>query len=285
MENKVLQDVVRIALIATVGIAAFAISLSIWGGWHDEWSGYNASGRISDGYCNIAVIPIVGSIIPYNGADKDGMTMESDLAPTTNPDDFSYMVRASEADPNILGILVRIDSSGGTPAASEVMAEALKAAAVPVAALIREVGASGAYLAATGADTIIASPMSDVGGIGVTMSYLQNTGQNRTEGIDFISLASAPFKDTGNPNKPFTAQDRALLERDLGIYHKQFVSEVAANRNMSTQEVDKLADGATMPGTMALSAGLIDTLGDKETSREWFAQQLDVSEEDIHFCE
>jgi protease-4 len=283
MESRLAEDLVRIAIIAVTGIVAFSIGLWIWGSWSDGRSGYYSG--ISDGYCNIAVVPLVGDILPYSGANKDGLVMESDLPPTTNADDFSYMIRAAQADPNIAGILVSIDSPGGTPVASEIMADALKRSGLPVAALIREIGASGAYMAATGAGTIIASPFSDVGSIGVTMSYLENTGQNEAEGLDFVSLTSAPFKDTGNPNRALTAEERALLERDLDIYHDQFVNLVAANRNMPKEEVAKLADGSSMPGTLALEKGLIDALGDKETAREWFAGQLDMSQDDVRFCE
>lgn len=138
---------------------------------------------------------------------------------------------------------------------------------------------------ATGADTIIASPFSDVGSIGVTMSYLDYTQQNRAEGIEFVSLSSAKFKDYGSPDKIMTAEERSLLERDLKIYHDEFVKQVAENRDMSLEDVEKLADGSTMPGSLALEAGLIDSLGDRETVREWFAQELGLDSEEVVFCQ
>ncbi|MFA6408425.1 MAG: S49 family peptidase, partial [Candidatus Paceibacterota bacterium] len=167
------QYVARYAILALGVIATFSICLWIWGSWHDEWSGYNASSSVSDGSCNIAIIPIVGNIIPYAGADQDGSG--NIPPPSTNPDDTLAALRAAEADPNIRGVLVRIDSSGGSPVAAEVIANGLRHASLPLTALIREVGVSAAYLAATGAKTIIASPFSDIGSIGVTMSYIDNS--------------------------------------------------------------------------------------------------------------
>lgn len=285
MNRTMPQQLLIIAAWAVAALIAFTAGLWLFGQWHDEWSGFNAGASISDGTCNIAVLPIVGSIIPYAGADKDGLTMEADLPPSTNPDDVAAILRFAESDPNILGVLARIDSSGGAPVASEIIANALKQSPLPIAALIREIGVSGGYLAATGADTIIASPMSDVGGIGVTMSYLENSGKNEKEGLRYVPLASALYKDAGDPNKPLTVAERALLERDLKIYHDQFVKEVAENRGMTIEAVAKLADGSSMPGTMALENGLVDALGDQETAREWFATQLRITLEEVVFCE
>jgi protease-4 len=273
----------RLFILAIILIITFFICLWVWGSWHDEWSGFNASIAISDGFCNIAIIPIVGDVIPFAGADQDGSG--STPPPSTNPDDTLAALRAAEDDPNIRGVLVRVDSSGGSPVAAEIIANGLKHASLPLAALVREMGASAAYLAATGAKTIIASPFSDIGSIGVTMSYIDNSAQNAKEGLQYIPLTSAKFKDYGDPNKLLTADERTLLERDLKIYHEQFVKEVAENRNLSIEQVSKLADGSSMPGALALENKLIDALGDQETARAWFAEQLEIPLEEVTFCE
>src|SRR3990167_8909236 len=243
-----------ITLWALAIIVVFAVGLRIFGSWHDEWSGYNASTMISDGSCNIAVIPITGDIVPYAGAYEDGSGNE--MPPSTNPDDTLATLRWAESDPNVFGVFVRIDSSGGSPVASEIIANGFKNSSLPVVALIREMGTSGAYLLATGAETIIASPLSDVGGIGISMSYLENSAQNTKEGLQYISLASAKFKDYGSPDKPLTLDERNLLERDLKIWHEQFVKEVAENRNLPVEQVAKLADGSSIPGSLALENNL-----------------------------
>ena len=251
--------------------------------WHDEWSGYNASVYISDGVCNIAVVPIVGDITTFDMTNEE--SLETPSLPYTNADDVRMFIQYAESEPEILGVLARIDSLGGLPVASEIVADEIQRSALPSVALIRESGTSGGYLAATGADTIIASPFSDVGGIGITMSYVENWKQNNTDGLGYVSLSSAPFKDYGDPNKPLTSDERALLERDLQIWHEQFIQQVADNRSMPVDEVTKLSDGSSMPGTLALENGLIDSLGDQETAREWFAQELGLPKSEVVFCE
>lgn len=266
-----------------VALVVFALGLQIFGSWYDEWSGYNTSSMLSDGSCNIAVIPIVGEIIAYSGAND--YSEENTSPSATSAGDVRVTVQAAERDPNILGILARIDSYGGAVTASETIANLFKNSSMPVVALIGEAGTSAAYLAATGADIIVASPFSDIGSIGVTMSYLDYTEQNTKEGLRYVSLTSAPFKDYGSPSRPLTSSERALIERDLKIYHEQFVKEVAENRNLPVEHVAKLADGSSMPGALALENKLIDALGDQEIARAWFAEQLKISPEEVVFCE
>ena len=276
------QELFLILAWAITALVVFFIGLWGYGAWHDEWSGYNASWEVSDGVCNIAVASVNGDITTMGGA---ATTEGEEDSLITNADDVLALLRSAEADPNILGVIVNIDSLGGAPVASELIANALKNLSLPTVALIREFGTSGGYLAATGADTIIASPLSDVGSIGVTLSYLENWEKNAKEGLRFVSLSSGKYKDYGNPDKPLTAEERALLERDLKIYHDQFIKEVSENRNLPIEDVAKLADGSSMPGELALQNKLIDALGDQETARAWFAGELGLSDGEIIFCE
>lgn len=283
MKNKLLY----ISVLAILSIIAIYF---LWG-WrkavldivkNDTVDQTGGTGK-SDASCNIAVIPIVGEIIPYAGAEKDGSGNE--LPPTTNVDDVLSLLRAAETNSNIRGILVRIDSGGGSGVPAEIITNALKRTSLPVVALIREMGASAAYLVATGARTIIASPFSDVGSIGVTMSYVENATKNTQEGLQYVPLVSAQFKDYMSPDKPLTQAERMLLERDLTILHRQFVEEVAKNRNLPVEQIAKLADGSSMPGALALENGLIDALGDQETAKVWFADNLTISPTNVVFCE
>lgn len=285
MIQTAILDVIRFVALAIIGLIVFWAALSIWGDWNDEWSGYNSQFRASDGSCNIAVVPVTGDIVAISYLVEDPTDPSATPYYTTTIDDVLFELRIAESDPHIEGILVRIDSLGGTPVASQVLADAFKASPYPVAALIREYGTSGGYLVATGADTIFASPLSDVGSIGVTMSYLEQVDKNTKEGLRYVPLSSAPFKDYGDPNKPLTTAERTLFERDLKMYHDEFVRQVAENRGMAIEEVEKLADGSSMPGALALENGLIDALGNQDSTRAWFAGELGMSASEIEFCE
>lgn len=283
MTKSFLREVATMLVFFVIGTVTYTGGLWIWGTWHDEWSGYNKSLSMSDGICNIAVISVVGSIISYRGADENGSG--NTLPPSTNVSDTLFAIGRAEADPHIKGILARIDSPGGSPASSEMISKGFKETTLPVAAFITDIGASGAYLIATGAKTIIASPFSNVGSIGVTMSYLENSQRDASNGVKYVSLSTGKFKDSGSPDKPLTDEERALFERDLSINHEQFVKEVSENRNIPLEDVKKLADGSTMPGSLALEHKLIDAVGDKETVRDWFAGKLGIAREKVVFCQ
>ena len=227
--------------------------------------------------CNIAVIPINGDIVSYELQDSKKRDF-------TTPDDVRVALSKAELDSEILGAVVTINSSGGEMVPAEIISSIFKRSTIPVIAYIQEVGTSAAYLIATGAKTIIASQFSTVGSIGVTMSYLEKSLKNTKEGIKYIKLTSGKYKDYGNFNKPLTAKERQLFERDLDIYHKHFVSLIAQNRDQPVSEISKLADGSAMPGTLALENKLVDFLGEWEMVRELFATAFGKKKSEIKFC-
>lgn len=278
---KILKHIGFVVLYGLSAIFLFNVALFSYGSWHDEWSGYNGSLYVSDGVCNIALVPIHGDIVQYG--DVTGDTGFETVA--TNPDAVSLAMKRAEEDPNILGILLQVDSGGGAPGAGEAIAERVRESTLPVVAHIGDVGASAAYLIATGADTIIAREFADVGSIGVTMSYLDYTKQNEDSGIAYVPLSSSKFKDYGSPDKPLTDEERALFERDLAHYHTVFVNQVAKNRNLPVDKVSALADGSSMPAEMAQMEGLIDEVGGKSAVQTWFANELNIGVNEVVYCE
>ena len=274
---KILAPIILVAILIP---AVLYVGLTIWGDWHDEWSGYNASTYIGDGYCNIAVLPVEGEVHGYGIVTDDyGNEMTS-----TNMNDAVSFLEQAEYEPGIYGVLALINSTGGSGAAAEQIATELKKSAMPNAAYIVDSGASAAYLIASAADTVIASPFADVGSIGVTMSYLDYSAQNEASGIEYVSLSSAIFKNYGDPDKPLTEEERSLLERDLSVWHDELVAQVAENRGLPIETVSRLADGSSMPGKLALEAELVDAVGDREVARAWFAEKLGMSAEEVVFC-
>ena len=285
MTNSIFKYLAIAVLFGVMTLIYLWAGLWIWGSWNGGEDGYDQSVSISDGICNIAVLPLFGEIISYPGANKDGTTYIDDLPPTVNPDDVEYLLSSSERDERILGVLAEIDSTGGAGSAGISIANRLKRSTLPTAALVRESADSAAYMIATGVDTIIASPFSDIGSIGVTMSYLDNSEQNTLNGLKLVSLSSGKFKDSGIPDKPLSAEERTLFERDLATWHDAFVTMVGENRNIPKEEVVKLADGSSMAASLALEHKLIDALGDRETARAWFSKELSIPLEEVVFCQ
>lgn len=233
---------------------------------------------VSDGECNIAVMPINGVIMPFGS----GVMYEEFV---TTPADVRDFLATLEYETMIEGVLFEINSPGGTPVASEDIASQVAALELPNIALVGDVAASGGYMIASAADTIVASPMSDVGSIGVTMSYTEESEKNDEEGITYVPLNSGKFKDTGSPNKPLSEEERTLLEGQLQEVHNYFVDLVSKYRNINRDDVAALADGSTLTGTKAQEKKLVDILGGREAAKEAFAVKLGKDKSEISFCE
>jgi protease-4 len=229
--------------------------------------------QTADGYsCNIAVIPLSGQLWASQ-SNADAQTATDNSANVSGEEIVAELERAQD-DSSIKGVVLQIDSPGGSGVGGEMIANALKRLQKPSAALILGSGDSAAYWAATGANTIIASPASDVADIGVTGSYLDQSGQNAQKGQKFIQIAAGQYKDVGNPDMPITATGQAYLQKLVDAEYQTFTKEVAANRNLPLATVQKLANGNSLNGSMAIGTGLIDQLGDAEMARQWFAMKL-----------
>lgn len=236
--------------------------------------------------CNVRGYTLYGDLVTTSAyatdsSDETDEEEETAYSNYTLSDTIVTGIEESKDDPDIKAIIIEIDSWGGNAVAGEEIANALKRTTKPTVALIRSTGLSAAYWAATGGDVIYASANSDVGSIGAVLSYLDYSKKNSTEGIEYTSITSGKFKDTGSQYKALTAEEKALLQRDIDIIHTNFVKAVSANRNLSEEGVRALADGSTLLGEMALSAGLIDKIGDISAAREYLAEQIG---EDVEIC-
>ncbi len=234
---------------------------------------------VSDGECNIAVMPIEGQIMPF------GIGIEYSEFTVTPHDVRNFLTLVGNDDLFIEGVMFEINSPGGTPVASEDIAKQISALTLPNVALIGDIGASGGYMIASAADRIFASGMSDIGSIGITMSYIEESEKNKEEGYTYVPLTTGQYKDAGDPNKPLSKEDRAYFQAQLDSIHNEFINLVATNRNLSTDEVRLLADGSTLIGQKAVESKLVDEIGDRNAIRAYFAEKLNKDVDEIKFCE
>lgn len=222
--------------------------------------------------CNVVGVNLHGSLYTYipTGAD-DSLMADTDVV---SSDSLVYYINQADKDEKIKAILLEVDSYGGAPVAGEEVANALKAAAKPTVALIRQSGVSAAYWAATGADKIYASKNSDVGSIGVTMSYLENVNRNQKEGYNFVSLSTGKYKDVGNPDRPLSEEEKALLLKDLNTILQNFISEISTNRKIPVEDIKKIADGSSVLGEKAKSLKLIDEIGGIAEVEKYLSEKM-----------
>lgn len=249
------------------------LALTVISFWAEQAYLYFDEDNYGNDSCNVSNIKLQGNLYAYisqEDKDENGIT----TADAVSSEDIVGAIESAEKNDSIKAIILEINSFGGGGVAAEEVANALKRAKKPTVALIRGNANSAAYYAATGANMIFASANSDIGSIGVTISYLDNAKKNEKDGLTFNQLSVGKFKDIFNSDKPLTDEERKLVERDLKILHENFIKAVAENRKMDIEKVRQLADGSSMPGQMALENNLIDKIGGRYEAEEYLKEKI-----------
>lgn len=207
---------------------------------------------------NVVLIPIYGAISMGNSGGVFG-----DEGANSNSI-ISYLDKAEE-DAGVKGIILDINSGGGNVVASKEIATKVKNMKKPTVALIREVGASGAYWVASAADKIVADELSVTGSIGVRSGYLEFSELMRDYGVKYESLVGGKYKDAGSPYRELTDEERTILQNKVNLIHENFIKSVSENRGVNLKP---LATGMFFLGEEAVANGMIDYLGSKDKALE-----------------
>lgn len=225
----------------------------------------------------VAVVTIEGEI--KDGGDGPGMTGERDAV---------QRIRAVRESPDYAALVVRIDSPGGSPVASELIRrelELVKKAGKPVVASFGDYAASGGYWVALGADTIVTDPMSITGSIGVfgMMPTFEKAIDRLSLGTGGVS--TSPLADAMNPLKSVTPEYGKMMELSVARIYRDFISLVAKGRKMDEQKVAALAQGRVFTGRQAIDMGLADTLGGLDVALAKAAEMANVPGAQAEFIE
>ncbi len=168
-------------------------------------------------------------------------------------------------DPRVKGVLLRINSPGGSVVASELMHDEIshfrRISGKPVIAVMMDVAASGGYYIACACDEIVAQPSTVTGSIGVMMQTVDVTGTMNLIGVKTDAITSGALKDAGSPLRAMKPEERELFQKVVNEMYDRFVAVVDAGRaKLDEQAVRKLADGRVYTAKQALEAGLIDRI-------------------------
>ncbi|HXX53293.1 MAG TPA: signal peptide peptidase SppA [Thermodesulfovibrionales bacterium] len=221
--------------------------------------------------------------------DLDGMISfkeETDvLKLKAGPSKVSFFREAlltAGKDPDISGVILRINSPGGTVAASDAIYHEVvsfrEKKKIPVYAYITELAASGGYYVASASDLIVASPTAITGSIGVIAMKFNIEGLLAKIGVSDETYKSGPKKDFWSPFRPSTPEERKMLQGIITELYLRFVEVVYANRQklLTEQEVRTLADGRILTAGEALNAKLIDRIAYLDETIDGMKKVLNV---------
>lgn len=205
----------------------------------------------------IAIIVAKGNIL--NGVQKPGKIGGTSTA---------ALLREARLNNSIKAVVLRVDSPGGSAYASEIIrqeVELLKASGKPVVASMGTYAASGGYWISAPADKIIASPSTITGSIGIF--GLMMTFEKSLANVGIFNDGVGTTDIGGfNLTRPLDKNIGQLIQLTINRGYQDFIDLVAENRNMSKEQVDKIAQGRVWSGKKAKELGLVDELGNLHTA-------------------
>ena len=216
---------------------------------------WNGAGEVAGGGKHTAMIEVTGLIGP--GSDASAEKVNAAL-------------QAAFKHRNTQGVVLRMNSPGGSPVQSQVIYEEMrrlrkKHPDIPLYAVVEDVCASGCYYVAAGADRIYVSRSSIVGSIGVLMNGFGFTGLMEKLGIERRLITAGENKAMLDPFSPVEEKDVRHVKQLMNEVHEQFVSVVREGRGRRLKETPEMFSGLIWSGEKSVELGLADAFGSLES--------------------
>lgn len=226
----------------------------------------------------IAVIVVDGSIVHGKGGSGGlfGGISSGDR-------EIVAAIDAARTNNSVKGIMLRVDSGGGSAVASDLIAHALMRAAEkkPVAVSMGGAAASGGYYISAPADRIYADRSTMTGSIGVVAGKISLAGLYDKIGISKTTFERGKNSGIYSPSDTFSVQERQRMESSITRMYDLFKGKVSSGRDISVDSVEVIAQGRVWAGSDALDIGLVDTQGGFIDALEYLIEEGDVDRDDM----
>ncbi|MCK5244712.1 MAG: signal peptide peptidase SppA, partial [Desulfobacterales bacterium] len=226
----------------------------------------------------ILLVDISGTISEKRKLKGIGLTEEMSMVERIKEE-----LNKAESDQAIAGLILRINSPGGTVTASDIIyheiCEFKKRTGVKVIASFLDIAASGGYYVACAADRIIAHPTTITGSIGIIAFKFNIQGLLSKIGIEEESIKAGDKKDLMTPFRAATAEEREILQTIINNLHQRFIDVVEQGRpSLTREEIERIADGRIFSADQALDMKLIDQIGYLDDTIHEMKQELGLKE-------
>ena len=214
---------------------------------------------------------------------RSGLSLQQE---TTMIENIKEALNKAERDVAIKGLILRINSPGGTITGSDILYHELiqfkKRKEIRIIACLMDIGASGGYYVANAADEIIAHPTTITGSIGVIALKFNVKGLLELVGIEEETIKSGKMKDLWSPFRPSTEKERKIMQVIIDKFHSRFVDVIKEGRkDLTRKEIEALADGRIYSADQALDAKLIDRTGYMDDAFDSMKKSLGITEATI----
>ncbi|PSQ28075.1 signal peptide peptidase SppA [Halobacteriales archaeon QS_9_68_17] len=219
---------------------------------------------------NVGEVEVSGPIT----ADGGGMPFRPGGA---SADELVEQIERADADGNVDALLVTLNTPGGQPVASDDIRRAIAGFDGPAVAHAKDLCASGGYMIACGCDEFVAHEDSLVGSIGVIANQRKFAEFADRYGVDLERFVGGEYKDTLDPMKPISDDERAYFQSVIDDSYDSFVDLVAESRDLDREFVAD-TEARIYHGRQANANGLVDWLGARDEVEERLADRVDVDE-------
>ena len=240
---------------------------------HTEYGAWLADVDVDTPGSAIGVVTIAGTIV------------DGDAGPGTAGGDRIAELLDEALDDDLAGLVVRVDSPGGSALASEVIREAVlrhKARDIPIAVSMANLAASGGYWVATPADRIFAEPETITGSIGIFGIIPTFEGTAADIGVNMDGVRTTPLSGQPDLLGGFTPEVDAILQTTIEDGYRDFLERVAEARDISLEEADRIGQGRVWDGGTARQLNLVDQFGGLQDALAWVAGEAGLADGDWH---
>ena len=198
-----------------------------------------------------------------------------------NDSDLLKKIDDLKGNDNLKGVLIDINSPGGTVVSSQELYSRFKdlSTKVPIVASMKEVAASGGYMVALAADRIFCYEGTITGSIGVIMQSVNIESLLDTLGIEPIIFKSGALKASPNPLESLDSDQEKVISNIINNIHDQFIELVKENRNILVQNLNLITDGRIFTGLEAKNINLIDEIGSERDAIDWIKNKTKIEDE------
>ncbi|MBQ9217356.1 MAG: signal peptide peptidase SppA [Muribaculaceae bacterium] len=226
---------------------------------------------------HIAVLYAVGEIVqtsdegPMGGTD--GIVGEK----------MVKQIKDLQDDEHVKGLVLRVNSPGGSAFASEQIWKALedfKASGKPLAVSMGDYAASGGYYISSGAQRVFAEPTTITGSIGIfgMIPCYEELAENKL-GVHMATVKTNENADFGIMTKRMTPSQRNAMQQMVNRGYDLFTKRCAQGRHVTQDSIKHIAEGRVWDGMTALKIGLVDELGSLESAIKWVAQKANMKKD------
>lgn len=226
----------------------------------------------------LLAIGVAASVASENVSSTKQIARVSIEGMITEDRDQLRMFKKIAEDKKVAGMILFVNSPGGTTAGGEALFEAIQnvTKSKPVVAQFGTVAASAAYIAGLATDRIVARGNSITGSVGVIFQWPEVTQLMDKLGVKVNEIKSGPLKANPSPFQPLDAAGKSNAEKMVAETQRWFLGLVATRRGVDTKAIEGLEQGRVFSGREAVGFKLVDQLGGEADAVAWMEQQRNV---------